>query len=175
MPISIRRQDDPAGGNRITLMRFNVPVDTTDPVARMQVLHERAVACRDEPSIPLTNAIAGMLNLLPSHVVGSMLKHVDFLASNVPGLEAPIYVGGARVTALYPFGPTIGAALNLTLVSYCGTCHIGVNTDTGAVPDADAFVECLREGFEEVLALGGPHAPVRLPATRPRSTRGSIR
>ena len=38
-------------------------------------------------------------------------------------------------------------------MSYRGVCHIGINTDTAAVPDADVFIECLREGFEEVLAL----------------------
>ena len=123
------------------------------------------MASRDERSIPLTNAIAGMLNLVPRRVVGSMLKHVDFIASNVPGLSVPIYVGGAQVMALYPFGPTIGAALNVTLLSYCGTCHIGINTDTGAVPDPDVLLECLRDGFEEMLGLGGDHGPVRMPVS----------
>jgi WS/DGAT/MGAT family acyltransferase len=160
MPISIRAEGDPAGGNRITLMRFAVPVDAPDPAARMQVLHELAAASRAEPSIPLTNAIAGMLNLLPRGVVGSMLKHVDFLASNVPGIGVPIHIGGAQVVALYPFGPTIGAALNVTLLSYCETCHIGVNTDAGAVPDPNLLLECFRAGFEELLDLGGPHAAV---------------
>ncbi len=164
MPISIREEDDPAGGNRITLMRFAVPVAAPDPVSRIRVLHERAAASRAEPSIPLTNAIAGMLNLLPPGLIGGMLKHVDFVASNVPGLELPIYVGGARVIGLYPFGPTIGAAINVTLVSYCGTCNIGVNSDTGAVPDPDTLLECLREGFEEILGLGGSHDPVRIPS-----------
>jgi diacylglycerol O-acyltransferase len=162
MPISIRTDDDPAGGNRITLMRFPVPIGAAGVLSRIRTLHDRATASRQEPSIPLTNAIAGLLNLLPAGVVGTMLKHVDFLASNVPGLDAPIFVGGARVRALYPFGPTIGAALNVTLLSYCGTCNVGVNTDTGAVPDPDALMACLWEGFEEVLALGGAHDPVRL-------------
>jgi diacylglycerol O-acyltransferase len=162
MPISIREEGDPVGGNRITLMRFSVPLDAPDPATRMRVLHGLVAASRSERSIPLTNTIAGLLNLVPRGVVGSMLKHVDFLASNVPGLAAPIYVGGARVLALYPFGPTIGAALNVTLLSYCGTCHIGVNSDTGAVPDPDLLLECMRDGFEEILGLGGAHEPVRM-------------
>lgn len=159
MPVSVRGEDDPAGGNRITLMRFAVPVDAPDPIARMRVLHDLVAQSRAERAIPLTNAIAGMLNLLPHGVVGSMLKHVDFLASNVPGLAAPLYVGGARIEALYPFGPTIGAALNVTLLSYCGTCHIGVNTDTGAVPDPEVLLECLHEGFDQLLELGREPAP----------------
>jgi diacylglycerol O-acyltransferase len=81
-----------------------------------------------------------------------MLKHVDFLASNVPGFGDTVYVGGARLEAFYPFGPPIGSAANITLMSYRGTCHIGVNTDAGAVPDPDCFLDCVTQGFDEVVA-----------------------
>ena len=113
--------------------------------------------------LEFTNAIAGALNLLPQGVVGSMLKHVDFLASDVPGFPFPVYLGGARMERYTPFGPTIGASVNMTLLSYDGTCCVGVTLDTAAVPDHDVFISCLREGFEEVLALGGAHVPARLP------------
>ena len=66
-----------------------------------------------------------------------MLKHVDFLASNVPGIGFPVYLAGARMTRYVPFGPTIGAAVNITLLSYDGTCEIGVTVDTAAVPDIE--------------------------------------
>ncbi len=164
MPISIRKADDPIGGNRITLQRFRVPIGVEDPVARMQAVHERCASVRSEKSLPLTNAIAGTLNLLPRGVVGGMLKHVDFLASNVPGIPVPLYLGGACVERFYPFGPTIGAALNVTLLSYCGTCFVGVNCDSGAVPDPDQLMDDLRVGFDDVLAVGGTEARSVLPA-----------
>jgi diacylglycerol O-acyltransferase len=164
LPISTRRPEDPAGGNRITLMRFAIPAGIIDPVERMHAIHELTSEARSEPSIPLTNAIAGALNLLPSGLVGGMLKHVDFVASNVPGLSRPLYVGRARLERFYPFGPTTGAALNVTLLSYCSTCSIGVNTDTGAVPDPDVLMDCLREDFEEILDVGGAHGAVVLAA-----------
>ena len=47
-------------------------------------------------------------------------------------------------------------------MSYDGTCCIGVNMDTGAVPDPDVFMACLREGFDEVLDVAGDHADVRV-------------
>jgi hypothetical protein len=31
--------------------------------------------------------------------------------------------------------PTIGAALNVTLLSFVDTCAIGINMDTSAIPD----------------------------------------
>jgi diacylglycerol O-acyltransferase / wax synthase len=163
MPISLRTADDPAGGNRVTLVRFAVPVDEPDPVARMVALDELCAGARGEPAIAYSEVIAGVLNLLPPSVTGSMLKHVDVLASNVPGFPLSVYVAGARVEGFYPLGPTIGAAANLTLMSYDGNCCIGVTMDAGAVPDPELFVTCLREGFDEVLAVATDqaHAGVR--------------
>jgi hypothetical protein len=84
-----------------------------------------------------------------------MLKHIDFLASNVPGIRVPLYLTGAKIDRWYGFGPTIGAALNVTLMTCCGTCFLGVNIDTGAVPDTEALMSCLQDGFDEVLGVGG--------------------
>ena len=163
LPISIRAPEDPIGGNRITLIRFAVPVSDPDPASRIRGMGQLCRAARDERSLPLTNAIAGALNLLPRGTVSGMLKHVDFLASDVPGFTFPVYLAGAQVERYVAFGPTIGASVNLTLLSYNGTCHVGVTIDTAAVPDAEVLTDCLRAGFEEVLALAGDHEPVRLP------------
>ena len=46
-------------------------------------------AARDERSLRFTGAIAGTLNLLPPGVVGGMLKHIDFVASDIPGFPFP--------------------------------------------------------------------------------------
>ncbi len=154
MPISIRTADDPIGGNRITLMRFKVPTGLHDPVERMRRIHQLCLNARHEAAIPYTNTIAAALNVLPRGVVGGMLKHVDFLASNVPGIDVPVYLAGARVAEWYAFGPTIGSALNATLVTYDASCFVGVNVDTGAIPDGDLMLECLRESFGEIIELG---------------------
>jgi diacylglycerol O-acyltransferase len=70
---------------------------------------------------------------------------------------------GAKVDAFYGFGPTIGAALNVTLMSYCGTCLVGVNMDSGAIPDPDVLMECMGEGFDEILGVVGRPRQVVLP------------
>ncbi len=163
LPISIRGEDDPMGGNRITLVRFAVPVSDPDAARRIAEIHRLCSGARAERSLAFTNAIAGTLNLMPAGVVGSMLKHVDFLASDVPGFAFPVYLGGALLERYVAFGPTIGSSVNLTLLSYNGKCCVGITLDTSAVPDRELFAECMREGFEEVLALGGDHEPALLP------------
>jgi diacylglycerol O-acyltransferase len=153
MPISLRTEADEMGGNRITLMRFDVPVGLADPAARIKQIHERAARARHERSLPYTQLIAGALNLMPRWYIGSILRHVDFVASDVPGIPVPVYLGGAAVRMQYAFGPTIGSAVNVTLLTYVDTCGLGIDVDTGAVPDYEVFHECLVTGFDEVLAL----------------------
>lgn len=154
LPISIRTPDDGPGGNKAVILRFPVPIGVVDPAERMRQLHDIVQAQRNEPAVPHTNEIAAALNTLPTSVIGSMLKHVDFLASNVPGLRVPVYLAGAEVLRTFPFGPTIGGATNITLMSYRDTCCLGVTTDTVAIPDAGLFHACLLDGFGEIVALG---------------------
>ena len=142
-------------GNRITLRRVTLPVSEPDPVIRMRMVHGVVESAREEPSNPITDTIAEGLNLLPVAYIGGMLKHIDFLASNVPGSPVPIYLAGTRVTGMVAFGPTIGASFNITLISHVDICNMGINIDTSAVPDPDVLLECLREGFAEITALGG--------------------
>lgn len=152
MPISIRDGAvDEIAGNHVTLVRFDLPVGVTDPVARMRRIHEICATQRHEPAIAHSDAIAGVLNLLPVGVTAGMLRHVDLLASNVPGLGTDVYLAGARLEAFHAFGATLGSAANVTLMSYDGTCHIGITTDSHAVVDPDVFVDSLRQGFAEVI------------------------
>jgi len=153
MPISVRRDGDEMGGNRITLARFDVPVGLADPALRISEIRERTNRVRNEKSTPYIQLIAGAMNLMPRWYIGSVLRKVDFLASDVPGVPVPVYLAGAKVRTQYAFGPTIGSAVNVTLLTYCDTCALGIDVDTGAIPDFDEFFDCLVAGFDEVLAL----------------------
>jgi WS/DGAT/MGAT family acyltransferase len=153
MPISHRGEEDPAGGNHLSVMRFVVPVDSATPAERIAAMHTAVERIRAERSLDHTEAIAGFLNLMPKGVIGAMLRGVDFLASNVPGVPVPLWLEGRRVQRIYPFGPSVGSAVNITLMSYDGTCGIGVNADAAAIPDPDVLIDCLRAGFAEVCAV----------------------
>jgi len=158
MPINIRG-DAPSttSGNSFVPARFEIQIDFEDLTELMTHIRERAIAARDEPANQLVEPLSGVLNKLPTTVVtqifGSMMKGLDFQASNVPGSPIPIYLQGIPVTAVYPFGPLAGAAVNITLLSYQNELNIGVNLDPAAVPDADVFMECLRTAYDELLDL----------------------
>ncbi|WP_063712966.1 wax ester/triacylglycerol synthase domain-containing protein [Nocardia jiangxiensis] len=167
MPISLRKPDDPVGGNRLTLARLALPADTADPADLMRTLHAAVLECRREPAMPYSAAAAAVLNRLPVGMVGAMLKHVDFVASNVPGSPMPMYIAGAEIERMYAFGPTLGTAFNVILISHAGNCCVGINADTAAVPDLAVLQECLADGFRALAHLDDE------PLT-PRGARGGI-
>jgi diacylglycerol O-acyltransferase len=154
VPVSIRAASDEIGGNRITLTRMRFPVGVEDPAERIRQIGEVVRRWRHEPALNHAQEIAFGLNLLPRAYLGGIFKRIELLASDVPGLTEAVWLAGAKVTGYYAFGPTIGSGLNATLMSYAGTCNIGVNIDTGAVTEPDLMMSCLNKGFEQILALG---------------------
>jgi hypothetical protein len=159
LPISLRTEDDPQGGNRFTGARFDAPMGEPDPAARVRAVREFVLTARAETAANVVTAAgAPVLAWLPAPVVGAVSGRLtsanDVQVSNVAGIPHDVYVAGARITHMYPFGPLPGCAAMVTLISHAGTCCIGVNVDDAAVREPATLVDCLRAGVDEVLALG---------------------
>ena len=155
MPISRRNGSDAdLAGNQFTPVRFAVPIDIEDPIEHMQTLDRLARRQRDEPGHRLVEPAAAVLRRLPTAVTTSLfaaaLQGIDFLTSNVPGVPFPVYLEGAEIRSLVPFGPLSGAAVNVTLLSYVDHVDIGVNLDPVAVGDPDRLRSALESSFAEL-------------------------
>ncbi|MEM7412802.1 MAG: wax ester/triacylglycerol synthase domain-containing protein [Myxococcota bacterium] len=167
IPISVRSDDDDAGGNRFAGARFAAPVGIVDPRERMHAVGRTVRRFRDEPAIDGASLLAPALVRLPSPLLtaftGSLTKSNDLQASNVPGIREDVYLAGAKILRSYGFGPLPGCASMITLVTHGDTCCIAANVDPAAVTDQALFTECLSAGFSEVLALEpGSQPPVAL-------------
>jgi diacylglycerol O-acyltransferase len=158
MPINMRAATgDLVVGNQFVPARFVFPASIIDPVERIRALHELVARQRGEPGLSMAGPVSAVLNRLPmsvsTGVLGSMMKAIDVVTSNVPGAPMTVYMAGARVEATYGFGPLTGAAVNVTLLSYIDDVHVAVSTDPAAVPDPVVFLTCLQDGFDEIEAL----------------------
>ena len=82
-----------------------------------------------------------------------------------PASRCPVWVGGAAVTMQYAFGPTIGAGVNVTLISYQDTCALGINADSGAIPDLARLPRVPRRRLRRGAGArpGDTHRPPRPP------------
>lgn len=165
MPISLRTSDDVMGGNRFAGARFAAPVGERDPAERIRLIHDFVLAARAEPAIDALGLMAPALAVVPTPLLTEIqlrqTRMLDLQVTNIPGLAHPVYLAGARIERMYPFGPLPGCAVMAALLSHAGTCCIGINCDAAAVTDMAAFMDCLQQGLDEVLALArrsqGPH------------------
>jgi WS/DGAT/MGAT family acyltransferase len=158
MPISLRSGDHPMGGNRFAGARFAAPAYETDPAVRIAAVREFVLNARAEPAIDALGLAAPALNRLPLPLVTrwyvAQTTKLDLQASNVAGIPYTVYMAGARIERVYPFGPLPGCAVMATLISHDGTCCIGFNCDAAAVTEPEIFFACQQESLDEVLALG---------------------
>ena len=158
MPISVRRAGDDTAGNQFVPARFLVPAGIADPEERIRTLAQQLTHERAEPALGVVGEIAEVVQRLgpqaATALLGGMMKAADVTASNVPGINVPLYLAGARIDRMVPCGPCAGTAVNVTLLSYDGQATIGITSDRAAIPDADEFTACLDESLDELLALG---------------------
>jgi diacylglycerol O-acyltransferase len=154
VPISTRRAETADRmRNQFAPVRLVLPLQETDPRARLADVHRRMAAERTQPGLATAEPLAAVVNRVPAlrGLLAATMESIDVIASNVPGAEVPLYLRGARVTRLVPFGPRNGAALNATVLSYSGTLHLGLNIDPVAVPDHDILVDSIRAGLAETV------------------------
>ncbi|TWP35269.1 wax ester/triacylglycerol synthase domain-containing protein [Leekyejoonella antrihumi] len=173
MPVSVRKEDDPMGGNKFAGTMFSAPIGIVDPAERIAAVRGTVLALRVEPAVDSFSFVGPALNLLPSEVGARVLRAgaaADVSASNVPGVSRPTYLAGALVERVYGFGPLPGVAVMATMNTTAGQACFGLNCDGRAVKDVPLLMECMRDGLAEVLALGAAK-PTDAAATKPRAKR----
>jgi len=161
MPVSVRGGEAANNfDNQFVPARVVLPLSDADPANRISEVKELLLAVRAEPALPHVNDISGVISRFgPAaavSILGAMLKGVDITTSNVPGPPFPVFMAGSRVEEFYAFGPLAGAAVNITLFSYDGTVHLGVNADRAAVTDHELLTRCLRAAIDDTLTLSRP-------------------
>ena len=171
VPISLRGDAGDRTGqasNAVSIARFPIPIAGLTAVELMQGAHELVAHWKQEPAIRLADPLAEVSWLVPVPMLAQAAQASDVTTSNVPGPPIPLYLAGVRMVAAYPLVATIGAAVNITMVTYDGHAYIGVSADDRAVSDLDELVEDLRAGFAAVT--GGPVGSADPYATAQRGT-----
>ncbi len=159
VPVSLRRADDPMGGNRFAGAMFAAPMGIADPLDRIAAMRGVILGQLTEPALDSLSVITPIANRLPSAVGAAMARlsaATDLSASNMPGLTEDVYLAGAKIERVYPFGPLPGVAIMAVLLTHVGRCGIGLTIDGSALDDVDVLMTCMQEGLDEVLAVGRP-------------------
>ncbi len=182
VPISTRAAEDvnATGGNSVSGMRVSLRTDIADPVSRLIMINTDAVASKVyanavgaqrlvdiAESIPSSIAALGM-RIISATGLSSRNPIIHTVVTNVPGLQAPIYMCGAKGLLWLGAGPVLdGMGLFNTINSYNGIVNIAFVSDRGMMPDPEFYTECIKKSFRELENAVLRHPP----ASKPKATR----
>ena len=168
-PVSVRGDHETMQlGNRVSAMFVELPIAEPDPSVRLQMigevtrdLKEREQSLGASFLLGLTEYAAPTLLALAARLVHRQ-PFVNFVVTNIPGPQVPLYCLGARMIEAYPMVPlSQNLGLGIAILSYCGVLHIGLMADAIANPDLADFGADLTAAFAE---LG--HAALDIAAER---------
>ncbi|MDX1658369.1 MAG: wax ester/triacylglycerol synthase family O-acyltransferase [Nitriliruptorales bacterium] len=160
VPVSVRAPEDRhALGNRIVSVFVDLPMFEMDPAERLRVCHEAMQDVKEQHQAVGAGFLIGLAQFAPPtlHAMASRAasrsRLFNFLVTNVPGPQMPIYCLGARLLGAFPFAPlaaTQSYAVGLTSID--GWMNFGFTGDYKAVPDLDDVPEHLVAALEELEA-----------------------
>jgi WS/DGAT/MGAT family acyltransferase len=155
-------------------LRVSLATDIDDPVQRLRLIHaqtsgsgDAAAAAADAPR-PGATVLARTAKALARALAGERTPLAACSITHVPGPPGPLFLCGARMTyfsAMLPISDGLGLAFAVT--SYDGRIVISPTSCRELMPDPERFAQCLRDSFQQLLALA-PAAPVPPKAGRRR-------
>jgi diacylglycerol O-acyltransferase / wax synthase len=158
MAISVRKSNDDA--NAFTLARLPAPTGEMSPAERFKLIQQRTETAKGESAAASLDTLAKVAGPLPTPMLVQMARKqgstVDFATSNVKAAPFPVYIAGGLLQENYPVGPALGAAFNLTLLSYAGSMDMGLNCDTAAIADPAALRKDLEASFRDLIKAAQP-------------------
>jgi diacylglycerol O-acyltransferase / wax synthase len=176
-PVYVRDPSEgPEGKAKVAWVSLMLGVDIADPLERLAHIQAQTAA-----STVMSQAIgAGELTDIGTHapaatlaLTGKMLGHAlldagrhaplaNCAITNVPGPSVPLYLDGARMTyfsAIMPINDGLGLVFAVT--SYDGKIIVSPTSCREQMPDPEAFAQCVRDSFQECLALARAAKGVR--------------
>ena len=183
VPVSVRDESERmALGNRVAAMFVDLPVGSM-PVRRrlhavsaaMENLKETKQAVAADMLVGLAGWAPATLHGLAGRLEFANQRVVNTVVSNVPGVQVPMYAGGARLLEAWPLLPlSANVALVTCVTSYNGGLFFGLIGDYDVLPDLEVIADGLRRGFDrlEVAALQASRGDAALESTSLESRAG---
>jgi diacylglycerol O-acyltransferase / wax synthase len=167
VPVSTRAagaRDSSRSANNVSNLFASLPVQLTDPVARVHEIHETMKGAKAQLNELGVDMLADWSDLTPpapfAAVVGlysrlGLARHhrppINLVVSNVPGPTEPLFIGGARLLAISSMGPILeNIGLNVTVWSYLDELTFGIVACTDHMPDLRDLADHVQGALDEL-------------------------
>ena len=178
-PVNVRRDhENGALGNRVSMMFPELPAEPMDPVARLKLVTsetqrikeagepqalERLMSYGESASPAIVATLAGMVTTAMD-AAASLQRYIpawakpaapapgiNFIATNVPGSQVPLYLRGHRMVdyvGLLPLGANLG--FGVPIISYNQNLYFTMMAEPNLMPDPDRMKSLVEQVFEEL-------------------------
>lgn len=182
-PIALQNPADSDEQSNFSWVHVGLGTNVADPVQRLiaiqsasscSTLMARAISAREltnlaqhAPSV----AIAATSKMLrsASALLGDWAPLANCAITNVPGTRVPLYLRGAKLTYLSAIMPiSDGMGLVFSVTGYNDTIVISFTACYEQLPDPEVFAQCLRDSFQEYIALVQPGVSAQVSSKAPR-------
>lgn len=173
VPVSQRQSVDAGDtGNQIMPIFVQLATHISDPIERLELIHENATRQKSYQKAVGAKGLAEMAQAVPFGIANQAARVYsrfrmaemhnpicNVTITNVPGPPIPLYMNGHKLESVMGMAPVVdGMGLIITILSYNGNITVSPTSDVNTMPDIDKFSRYLRESANEleaaVLALG---------------------
>lgn len=177
------REERSALGNRVSMMFPTAPAEPMDIVERLQLIHEETERIKAAGSAQALEAIMGLSDLIPPGLIGPAARiattmldtsgklaefagwkpradgfglpamGINFVATNVPGVQVPQFINGhvcLDMIPLIPLAATMG--YSVAILSYYRSLYFGMMAEPRVMPDVALMKVFVDDAFAELKA-----------------------
>jgi WS/DGAT/MGAT family acyltransferase len=163
VPVSVHDRCDRPGRNQVTGMFCRLETHIPDPVERLDAIANSSGKAKEHSAALGATLLHDWAQFAGRSVVRTVMKLVsvpplartpvhNLIISNVAGPQSDLYCLGAKVIAMYPFGPLFhGCGLNITVMSLSGGVNVGVTSCPTLIDDPWEIADAFQAELEELL------------------------
>lgn len=160
IPVSMRAESgDDDAGNAVGFIWSVLGTECAHPLDRLAAIRKSTGASKQHlQSLPgAVRTTFTLSTMLPAIAVllsgqGAKVKpSMNVVISNVPGPQHALFLGRARLEAMYPVSiPLQGLGLNITCVSYAGQLTVGFTGGRDGLPHLQRIAVYMNEALDDL-------------------------
>jgi diacylglycerol O-acyltransferase len=163
VPVSVRSADAMhVPDNRVSLLLPELPVDRSDPIERLRLVHERLSAAKGSSQRQAASLVVAAANLVPYPIMSATVRlvaripqhSVVTVATNVPGPSRRVRFMDREVSEVIPVPPiALGLRTGIAITSYADHLRFGVIGDYDSRLGAEELARGIEDGMERLAII----------------------
>jgi diacylglycerol O-acyltransferase len=163
VPVSVRADvERGALGNRVAAMWAPLPVGIVDAHERFAQISAAMDGLKESGQAVGAQVLTEVTGFAPPTIIAQAARlqarqrFFNLVVTNVPGPQAPLYLLGRRLIAMYPVVPlAANQALGVAIFSYNGRIGFGLLGDYDALPGLEQIAAELENAIAELASAAG--------------------